>query len=36
MLFNGDGNRMTLTHAVKGTRYRYSLSRQLITTAKSP
>jgi hypothetical protein len=36
MLFDGDGNRMTLIHAVKGTRYRYSVSRPLITTAKSP
>jgi hypothetical protein len=36
MLFDGDGNRMTLTHAVKkGTRYRYYVSRPLITKAKS-
>jgi hypothetical protein len=32
MLFDGDGNRMTPTHATKkGTRYRYYLSRPLIT-----
>jgi hypothetical protein len=32
MLFDGDGNRMTPTHAVrKGTRYRYYVSRPLIT-----
>jgi len=33
MLFDGDGNRMTPTHAAKeGTRYRYYVSRPLITT----
>src|SRR3954453_8788212 len=32
MLFDGDGNRMTPTHAInKGTRYRYYVSRPLIT-----
>lgn len=32
MLFDGDGNRMTPTHAVKnGMRYRYYVSRPLIT-----
>jgi site-specific DNA recombinase len=32
MLFDGDGNRMTPSHAVKkGTRYRYYVSRSLIT-----
>jgi DNA invertase Pin-like site-specific DNA recombinase len=32
LLFDGDGNRMTPSHAVKkGTRYRYYLSRPLIT-----
>ena len=32
MLFDGDGNRMTPTHAVKNdTRYRYYVSRPLIT-----
>src|SRR5712672_3063198 len=32
MLFDGDGNRMTPSHAVKkGTRYRYYASRPLIT-----
>jgi site-specific DNA recombinase len=32
MLFDGDGNRMTRSHAVKkGTRYRYYVSRSLIT-----
>ena len=32
MLFDGDGNRMTPTHATKkGTRYRYYVSRMLIT-----
>jgi len=32
MLFDGDGNRMTPTHAVKNdTRYRYYVSRALIT-----
>jgi hypothetical protein len=39
MLFDGDGNRMTSTHATKkGTRYRYYVSRTLITndqTARS-
>ena len=31
MLFEGDGNRMTPTHATKkGTRYRYYVSRPLI------
>jgi len=35
--FDGDGNRVTLSHAVKkGTRYRYYVSRPLITTAQSP
>jgi hypothetical protein len=33
MLFDGDGNRMTPTHATKkGMRYRYYVSRPLITT----
>jgi hypothetical protein len=33
MLFDGDGNRMTPTHAIKkGARYRYYVSRPLITT----
>jgi site-specific DNA recombinase len=33
MLFDGDGNRMTPSHAVKkGTQYRYYVSRPLITT----
>ena len=40
MLFDGDGNRMTPSHAVKkGTRYRYYVSRSLITkdrTERSP
>ena len=37
MLFDGDGNRMTPSHAVKkGTRYRCYVSHPLITTAKSP
>ena len=32
MLFAGDGNRMTPSHAVKkGTRYRYYVSRSVIT-----
>ena len=32
MLFDGDGNRMTPTHATKkGTQYRYYVSRPLIT-----
>jgi DNA invertase Pin-like site-specific DNA recombinase len=32
ILFDGDGNRMTPTHAInKGTRYRYYVSRPLIT-----
>ncbi|HEX3411557.1 MAG TPA: recombinase family protein, partial [Stellaceae bacterium] len=32
MLFDGDGNRMTPTHAInKGTRYRYYVPRPLIT-----
>src|SRR5258707_1412896 len=32
MVFDGDGNRMTPSHAVKkGTRYRYYVSRSLIT-----
>ena len=32
MLFDGDGNRITPTHAVKqGTRYHYYVSRPLIT-----
>jgi site-specific DNA recombinase len=32
MLFDGDGNRMTPSHALKkGTRYRYYVSRSLIT-----
>jgi site-specific DNA recombinase len=32
MLFDDDGNRMTPSHAVKkGTRYRYYVSRSLIT-----
>jgi site-specific DNA recombinase len=32
MLFDGDGNRMTPTHAIKkGRRYRYYISRPLIT-----
>jgi len=33
MLFDGDGNRMTPTHATKeGKRYRYYISRPLITS----
>jgi hypothetical protein len=36
MLFDGDGNRMTPTHATKkGTRYRYYVSRPLITDDKT-
>jgi site-specific DNA recombinase len=36
MLFDGDGNRMTPTHAIKnGTRYRYYVSRPLITKDQS-
>ena len=36
MLFDGDGNRMTPTHATKrGTRYRYYVSRPLITNDQS-
>jgi hypothetical protein len=36
MLFDGDGNRMTPSHAVKkGTRYRYYVSRSLITKDRS-
>ena len=32
MLFDGEGNRMTPSYAVKkGTRYRYYVSRPLIT-----
>src|SRR5882762_8343114 len=32
LLFDGDGNRMTPSHAVKkGTRYRYYVSRPLVT-----
>jgi hypothetical protein len=32
MLFDGDGNRMTPSHVVKkGMRYRYYVSRSLIT-----
>ena len=35
LLFDGDGNRMTPTHAIKkGTRYRYYISRPLITTIR--
>jgi hypothetical protein len=37
MLFDGDGNRMTPTHATKkGRRYRYYVSRPLILTAIKP
>jgi hypothetical protein len=37
MLFDGDGNRMTPSHAVKKeTRYRFNVSGPPITTAKSP
>jgi site-specific DNA recombinase len=36
LLFDGDGNRMTPTHAVKkGRRYRYYVSHPLITQARS-
>ena len=36
MLFDGDGNRMTSSHAVKkGTRYRYYVSASLITKDRS-
>jgi hypothetical protein len=36
MLFDGDGNRMTPTHATKqGRRYRYYVSRPLITDDQS-
>jgi DNA invertase Pin-like site-specific DNA recombinase len=36
MLFDGDGNRMTPSHAVKkGTRYRYYVSRPLITKGQA-
>jgi site-specific DNA recombinase len=36
MLFDGDGNRMTPTHATKkGTRYRYYVSKPLITNDQS-
>src|ERR1700739_5123885 len=36
MLFDGNGNRMTPTHATKkGTRYRYYVSRPLITSDQS-
>jgi DNA invertase Pin-like site-specific DNA recombinase len=36
MLFDGDGNRMTPTHATKkGTRYRYYVSRALTTNDQS-
>src|SRR5246500_1259390 len=36
MRFDGDGNRMTPSHAVKkGTRYRYYVSRSLITKDRS-
>src|SRR6185437_9165675 len=36
MLFDGDGNRMTPSHAVKnGTRYRYYVSRPLITKGQT-
>ena len=36
MLFDGDGNRMTPSHAVKkGTRYRYYVSRSLIIQTKA-
>jgi site-specific DNA recombinase len=37
LLFDGDGNRLAPSHAVKkGTRRRYCISRPLITTAESP
>jgi len=36
MLFDGDGNRMTPSHAIrKGTRYRYYVSHGLITKDQS-
>ena len=36
LVFDGDGHRMTPTHAVKnGTRYRYYVSRPLITGARA-
>jgi len=36
LLFDGDGHRMTPTHAVKkGTRYRYYVSRPLITESRA-
>src|SRR5439155_8973165 len=36
MLFDRDGNRMTPSHAVKkGTRYRYYVSRSLITNDRT-
>src|SRR2546430_15218537 len=36
LLFDGDGNRMTPSHAVKkGTRYRYYVSRSLITKGRT-
>ena len=36
MLFDGDGHRMTPSHAVKkGTRYRYYVSRSLITSDRT-
>ena len=36
MLFDGDGNRMTSTHSTKqGRRYRYYVSRPLITSDQS-
>jgi len=36
MLFDGDGNRMTPTHATKqGRRYRYYVSRPLITSGRT-
>jgi site-specific DNA recombinase len=36
LLFDGEGNRMTPTHAVKkGTRYRYYVSHRLITNVRS-
>jgi site-specific DNA recombinase len=35
MLFDRDGNRMTPSHAIKkGTRYRYYVSRSLITNQR--
>jgi DNA invertase Pin-like site-specific DNA recombinase len=37
MLFDGDGNRMTSTHATKkGRRYHYYVSQPLITTRRQP